>query len=79
VEDVTGDGGVVTKIIKKGQDYKRPNEGARVRLAYTARIGDAAGPVFEQRSREDPLEFAADEGVRRLPPVLCIMTEKKLS
>ena len=62
VEDVTGDGGVVTKVIKKGQDYKRPNEGSLVKLAYTARVGDANGPIFEERSRDDPLEYTADEG-----------------
>ncbi len=62
VEDVSGDGGVVTKVVKKGEDYKRPNEGAVVRIAYTARVGDGAGPVFEERGREDPLEFTVDEG-----------------
>ena len=60
---MSGDGGVVAKLVRKGEDYKRPNEGAVVRIAYTARIGDGAGPVFEERSREDPLEFTVDEGV----------------
>ena len=59
---MSGDGGVVSKLVRKGEDYKRPNEGAVVRIAYTARIGDGAGPVFEERSREDPLEFTVDEG-----------------
>ena len=67
---MTGDGGVVVKLVKRGQDYKRPNEGATVRVAYTARVGDGAGPIFEQRSREDPLEFVVDEGVN--PKSLCL-------
>ena len=62
VEDVTDDGKVVTKLVRKGKDYKRPNEGATVKVAYTGRIGGPNGPVFEEHSKESPLEFVTDEG-----------------
>ncbi len=62
VEEATDDGRVVVKLIKKGKSYKRPNEGATVKVAYTARIGSPSGPVFEEVSRESPLTFTADKG-----------------
>ena len=62
MEDVTDDGKVVTKLVRKGKDYKRPNEGASVKVAYTGRIGGPDGPVFEEYSKESPLEFVTDEG-----------------
>ena len=64
VEDVTDDGKVQTKLLHKGKDYKRPNEGAKVKIAYTGRIGGPEGPVFEEHTAESPLEFVTDEGVR---------------
>lgn len=64
VEDVTDDGRVVTKLVKKGKDYKRPNEGATVKIAYTGRIGGPDGPLFEEHTLENPLEFVTDEGER---------------
>lgn len=33
VEDVTGDGAVVKKILVESSEWKRPNEGAKVRAA----------------------------------------------
>ncbi len=62
VETATDDGQVSVKLIKKGKNYKKPNEGATVKVAYTAHIGGPDGPVFEEYSREDPLTFTADEG-----------------
>ena len=62
VEDVTDDGKAVTKLVRKGKDYKRPNEGATVKVAYTGRIGGPDGPVFEEHSKESPLGFVTDEG-----------------
>ena len=62
VETATDDGQVSVKLIKKGKNYKKPNEGATVKVAYTARIGGPDGPVFEEYSREDPLTLNADEG-----------------
>ena len=62
VEDVTDDGKVVTKLVRKGKDYKRPNEGATVKVAYTGRIGGPDGPIFEEHLKESPLEFVTDEG-----------------
>ena len=62
VEDVTDDGKVQTKLLRKGKDYKRANEGATVRIAYTGRIGGPEGPVFEEFTAEQPLQFVTDEG-----------------
>ncbi|BDA45510.1 Peptidyl-prolyl cis-trans isomerase FKBP62 [Coccomyxa sp. Obi] len=62
VETATDDGQVSVKLIKKGKNYRKPNEGATVKVAYTARIGGPDGPVFEEYSREAPLTFIADEG-----------------
>ncbi|CAL8470896.1 g10438 [Coccomyxa elongata] len=62
VETATDDGQVSVKLIKKGKNYKKPNEGATVKVAYTARIGGPDGQVFEEYSRENPLTFSADEG-----------------
>ena len=63
VEDVTDDGKVQTKLLHKGKDYKRPNEGAKVKIAYTGRTGGPEGPVFEEHTAENPLEFVTDGGV----------------
>ena len=63
MEDVTDDGKVQTKLLHKGKDYKRPNEGAKVKIAYTGRTGGPEGPVFEEHTAENPLEFVTDEGV----------------
>ena len=66
MEDVTDDGKVVTKLVRKGKDYKRPNEGATVKIAYTGRVSGPDGPVFEEHSKESPLEFFTDEGEQAL-------------
>jgi hypothetical protein len=68
VEEVTDDGKVIKKLIKKGESYKRANEGATVKVAYTARVGGPDGPVFDKRTMEEPLQFLVDEGV---PLPLC--------
>ena len=57
----------MTKLVRKGKDYKRPNEGATVKVAYTGRIGGPDGPVFEEHSKESPLEFVTDEGEAHCP------------
>ena len=67
VEDVTDDGKVVTKLLKKGKDYKRPNEGATVKVACTGRIGGPDGPIFEEHSKESSLSFVTDEGELHRP------------
>ena len=67
IEDATDDGKVVTKLLKKGKDYKRPNEGATVKVACTGRIGSPDGPIFEEHSKESPLEFVTDEGELHRP------------
>lgn len=67
IEDVTDDGKVVTKLLKKGRDYKRPNEGATVKVACTGRIGSPDGPIFEEHAKESPLKFVTDEGELHRP------------
>ena len=62
VKEATDDGQVIVKLIKKGKGYMQPNEGATVKVAYTARVGGPDGPIFEEVSREKPLTFVADEG-----------------
>ena len=67
IEDVTDDGKVVTKLLKKGKDYKRPNGGATVKVACTGRIGGPDGPIFEEYSKESSLNFVTDEGELHRP------------
>ena len=62
VEEATNDGRVMFKLIKKGKSYRNPNEGATVKVAYTAQVGGPNGPVVEEVSREHPLTFAVDQG-----------------
>jgi len=65
VEEASEDGKVLVKLIKKGKNYKRPNEGATVKLAYTARVGGPDGPIFEEASKEKPFTFVTDEGEKQ--------------
>lgn len=65
VEEASEDGKVLVKLIKKGKNYRRPNEGATVKLAYTARVGGPDGPIFEEASREKPFTFVTDEGEKQ--------------
>lgn len=59
VEKVTPDGGVVKKTLKETEEWQRPNAGATVTIAYTARLAD--GTVFDQRDDSNPLVFITDE------------------
>lgn len=58
-DKVTPDGGVVKKTLKETEEWHRPNEGATVTIAYTARLAD--GTVFDQRDDSNPLVFVTDE------------------
>lgn len=44
-QKVTEDGGVMKEIIKEGEGYNRPNDGAKVVVKYMGRV--QGGPVFD--------------------------------
>ncbi|KAK1412670.1 hypothetical protein QVD17_34107 [Tagetes erecta] len=61
VSSVTDDKKVVKKILKEGEGYERPNEGAVVQVKLIGKLQD--GTVFIKKGHDDsePLEFKADE------------------
>ncbi|KAK9757208.1 hypothetical protein RND81_01G148200 [Saponaria officinalis] len=62
VSNVTDDKKVVKKILKEGEGYDRPNEGAVVKLKLVGKLQD--GTVFLKKGYEDgdePFEFRTDE------------------
>ncbi|KAI7731527.1 hypothetical protein M8C21_017656 [Ambrosia artemisiifolia] len=61
VSNVTDDKKVVKKILKEGEGYERPNEGAVVQVKLIGKLED--GTVFIKKGHDDsePLEFKADE------------------
>ncbi|KAD4584380.1 hypothetical protein R6Q59_036772 [Mikania micrantha] len=61
VSSVTDDKKVIKKILKEGEGYERPNEGAVVQVKLTGKLQD--GTVFTKKGHDDsePLEFKADE------------------
>ncbi|KAH9621805.1 hypothetical protein KSS87_008365 [Heliosperma pusillum] len=62
VSNVTDDKKVVKKILKEGEGYERPNEGAVVKLKLIGKLQD--GTVFLKKGHEDgdmPFEFKIDE------------------
>ncbi|PWA43558.1 70 kDa peptidyl-prolyl isomerase [Artemisia annua] len=67
VSNVTDDKKVVKKILKEGEGYERPNEGAVVQVNLIGKLQD--GTVFIKRGHDgtDPLDFKADEGRKIFP------------
>ncbi|KAK4409169.1 Peptidyl-prolyl cis-trans isomerase FKBP65 [Sesamum angolense] len=63
VSNVTDDKKVVKKILKEGEGYERPNEGAVVKLKLIGKLQD--GTVFVKRghgeAEDDLFEFKTDE------------------
>ncbi|KAG9446021.1 hypothetical protein H6P81_012149 [Aristolochia fimbriata] len=62
VTEVTTDKKVLKKILKEGEGYERPNEGAVVRVKLTGKLGD--GTVFVKKGQEEGdelFEFKTDE------------------
>ncbi|KAL8261981.1 hypothetical protein R6Q59_026030 [Mikania micrantha] len=61
VSNVTDDKKVVKKILKEGEGYERPNEGAVVQVKLIGKLQD--GTVFIKKGHDDsePLEFKTDE------------------
>lgn len=60
VDEVTDDKKVLKKIMKQGESYEKPNDGAVVKVKYTGKLED--GTVFEKKgSDEEPFEFMTGE------------------
>ncbi|KAG7537102.1 Tetratricopeptide repeat [Arabidopsis suecica] len=62
VVEVTDDKKVIKKILKEGEGYERPNEGAVVKLKLIGKLQD--GTVFMKKGYEEdeePFEFKTDE------------------
>lgn len=63
VSNVTDDKKVIKKILKEGEGYEKPNEGAVVKVKLVAKLGD--GTIFFKRghdgNEEDLSEFKTDE------------------
>ncbi|XP_022953866.1 peptidyl-prolyl cis-trans isomerase FKBP62-like [Cucurbita moschata] len=62
VSEVTPDKKVIKKILKEGEGYEKPNDGAIVKVKLTGKLGD--GKVFLRKGYDDgeePFEFKTDE------------------
>ncbi|KAI4354243.1 hypothetical protein L6164_003129 [Bauhinia variegata] len=62
VSEVTNDKKVLKKILKEGEGYERPNEGAIVKLKVTGKLQD--GTIFLKKGygeEEELFEFKTDE------------------
>uniref|UniRef100_A0A0D6QXN0 peptidylprolyl isomerase n=1 Tax=Araucaria cunninghamii TaxID=56994 RepID=A0A0D6QXN0_ARACU len=60
VDEVTDDKKVLKKILKQGESYEKPNDGAVVKVKYTGKLED--GTVFEKKGTdEEPFEFKTGE------------------
>eukprot|EP01120_Amphizonella_sp_Union-15-10_P013302 TRINITY_DN6152_c0_g1_i1.p1 TRINITY_DN6152_c0_g1~~TRINITY_DN6152_c0_g1_i1.p1 ORF type:complete len:445 (-),score=119.87 TRINITY_DN6152_c0_g1_i1:115-1449(-) len=60
-KDLTGDQGVLKKIIKEGTGFEKPSKGYDVQVHYVGKLTD--GTVFDSsRDRGTPFEFKLGEG-----------------
>ncbi|XP_004149324.1 peptidyl-prolyl cis-trans isomerase FKBP62 [Cucumis sativus] len=62
VSEVTPDKKVIKKILKEGEGYEKPNDGAIVKVKLIGKLGD--GKIFLRKGHEDgeePYEFKTDE------------------
>lgn len=59
VDYVTSDNKVKKKSLNSVDDWKHPNAGATVKIAYVGTLED--GTVFDERKEDKPLEFVTDE------------------
>ncbi|XP_039050559.1 peptidyl-prolyl cis-trans isomerase FKBP65-like [Hibiscus syriacus] len=60
VSDVTKDKKVLKKILKEGEGYERPNDGAVVRVKLVGKLPN--GTIFARKGYDkEPLEFKIDE------------------
>lgn len=61
VTDVTKDKKVLKKVLKEGEGYERPNEGAVVQVKLTGKLHDGTVFVKKGYDEEPPFEFKIDE------------------
>lgn len=62
VSEVTPDKKVIKKILKEGEGYEKPNDGAIVKVKLIGKLGD--GKIFLRKGYDDgeePFEFKTDE------------------
>ncbi|XP_058735862.1 70 kDa peptidyl-prolyl isomerase-like [Vicia villosa] len=61
ISDITKDGKVLKKILKEGEGYERPNDGAVVQVKLIGKLQD--GTIFLKKGHDDdqPFEFKIDE------------------
>ena len=60
IDEIIDDKKVLKKILKQGDGYEKPNDGAVVKVKYTGKLED--GTIFEEKgSYEDPFEFMIGE------------------
>ncbi|CAI8618542.1 unnamed protein product [Vicia faba] len=61
ISDITKDGKVLKKILKEGDGYERPNDGAVVQVKLIGKLQD--GTVFLKKGHDDdqPFEFKINE------------------
>ncbi|KAL6900905.1 hypothetical protein ACP4OV_005581 [Aristida adscensionis] len=60
VTEIGDDKKILKKVLKEGEGYERPNEGAVVQVKITGKLQD--GTVFSKKGHEEePFEFKTDE------------------
>lgn len=61
VSEVTTDKKVLKKILKEGEGYEKPNDGATVKVKLIGKLGDGTVFLKKGHDEEEPFEFKTDE------------------
>ncbi|CAN4090805.1 unnamed protein product [Withania somnifera] len=61
VSEVTNDKKVLKKILKEGEGYERPNDGALVKVKLMGKLQDGTVFVKKGHDEEEPFEFEIDK------------------
>jgi len=61
-KDLSGDGGVMKRIVKKGSGYKKPSKGAEVSVHYVGTLESTGEEFDSSRGRGEPFKFVLDKG-----------------
>ncbi|WMV48426.1 hypothetical protein MTR67_041811 [Solanum verrucosum] len=61
VSEVTNDKKVLKRILKEGEGYERPNDGALVKVKLIGKLQDGTVFVKKGHDEEEPFEFQIDE------------------